>query len=41
VSVSNSDETEVPFQILRIACANIGAVGTILIFAAFDTASVA
>ena len=37
----NSDETEVPFQILRIAWANIGAVGTILIFEAFVTGPVA
>jgi hypothetical protein len=41
VSVSNRDETDVPFQIFRMAWANIGAVGTILIFEAFATGSVA
>ena len=29
VSVSNRLLTEVPFQMFRIACANIGAVGTL------------
>ena len=41
VSVSNKDETDVPFQIFRMAWANIGAVGTILMFEAFATGSVA
>ena len=41
VSVSNKDETDVPDQILSIACANMGADGTILIFLASFTAFVA
>ena len=40
-SVENNDETEVPFQVFRMAWANIGAVGTIRMLGALLTASVA